>query len=46
MIYPSDGVHLDVHFKASPGVLQLRPDIILEQVSDSVELHDIFGLAL
>ena len=38
------GVHFDIHFEASPGVLQLRPDVILEYVTDSVELHDIFWL--
>ena len=38
------GVHFDIHFEASPRVLQLRPDVILEDVTDSVKLHDILRL--
>ena len=39
-------VNLNVHFEASSGVRELRPDVVLKQVSDSVELHDVLGLAL
>ena len=42
----SDSVHLDVDFETRSVVLQLRADVVLEQVSDPVELHDIFRLAL
>ena len=42
----SDCVHLDVDFETRSVVLQLRADVVLEQVSDPVELHDIFRLAL
>ena len=38
------GVHFNIHFEASPRVLQLRPDVILEDVTDSVKLHDILRL--
>ena len=42
----SDSVNFNVHFETSRGVSQLCPDNVFKQVSDSVELHDVFWLAL
>ena len=36
---------MNVHFETSPGIRQFRPDVVLKQISDSVELHNIFWLA-
>ena len=41
-----DGVNLDVHFEASSCVGQLGTHNVLEQVPNSVELHDVLRLAL
>ena len=42
----SDCVNLNVHSKTCGFVFQLCPDYVFKQVSDPVELHDVFGLAL
>ena len=42
----SDCVNLNVHSKTGGFVFQLCPDYVFKQVSDPVELHDVFGLAL
>ena len=34
-------IHLDVHFEESSGVLQLGPYVVLKQVSNPIELHDV-----
>ena len=42
----SDCVNFNVHSKTGGFVFQLCPDYVFKQVSDPVELHDVFGLAL
>ena len=42
----SDCVNLNVHSKTGGFVFQLCPDYVFKQVSDPVELHDVFRLAL
>ena len=42
----SDCVNFDVHSKTGGFVFQFCPDYVFKQVSDPVELHDVFGLAL
>ena len=39
-------IHLNVNFKQSSGVFKLRPNVILKQVSDPIELHDVRWFAL
>ena len=34
-------IHLNVHFEESSGVLQLWPYVVLKQVSNPIELHDV-----
>ena len=40
----SDGVHGHVDLEAHLGVREDRPDVVLEEVPDAVELHDVGGL--
>ena len=39
-------VHLNVDFEASPEILELGSDVILKEISDSIELHNVSGLTL
>jgi len=39
-------IHLNVNFKQSSGVFKLRPNVILKQVSDPIELHYVPWFAL
>ena len=34
-------IHLNVHFEESSGVFQLWPYVVLKQVSNPIELHDV-----
>ena len=46
MAWALDCVNFNIHFETSRVVSQLCPDNVFKQVSDSVELHDVFWLAL
>lgn len=40
----SDRVHRNVDLEASPRIGQQVPDVVLEEIPNAVELHDVLGL--
>merc|ERR1719245_796094 len=44
-IFRSHRINLNIHFKTSPRVSQLRADVILKQITDSIKFHYVFRLA-